>query len=170
MSGPFTSQVALSTPFEPNRNPQYGGNAGPSNITSIEVQSAIEEVKAIALSATVFLALSHYGGNANVGRYTEWYPSEASDVSPIYLTIPTNMRSVTCQTTAANATCTIGVFDLNVSSVTPCYTIVMTAQKRVSYTGAPNLCIFAANALVAIRILTGSINTPELQITFSAVP
>lgn len=44
MAGPFVTPVAESTPFEPNRNPQWGGNAGPSGIVSTETQSAIEEV------------------------------------------------------------------------------------------------------------------------------
>ena len=168
MPAPFTTPVALSVPFEPNRNPQWGGNVGPSGIESTDVQSAIEEAKADALANDRFLILSHYGGNANVGRYTEWYPQEAGDVSPIILSAASLLRTVTCQTTAANATCTLGIFDLNISSVTPVYTIVMAAQKRVVYIGAPNLATFAANALVAIRVLTGSINTPELQVTFSS--
>ena len=71
MSGPFTSPVALSVPFEPNRDPQWNGNAGPSGIQSINVQDAIEEAKADALNADIILLLTHYGGNAIVGRYTE---------------------------------------------------------------------------------------------------
>jgi hypothetical protein len=167
MAGPFTFPVAEAVPFEPNRNPQWGGNVGPSGIQSTDVQSAIEEAKADALANDRFVILSHYGGNANAGRYTEWYSQEAGDVSPIYLVASANLLGITCQTTAANATCTIGVFDLNVSSVTPAYTVVMTAQKRVSYVGTP-LTTFAANALIAMRVLTGSINTPELQVTLSA--
>lgn len=167
MAGPFTFPVAEAVPFEPNRNPQWGGNVGPSGIQSVDVQSAIEEAKADALANDRFVILSHYGGNANVGRYTEWYPQESGDVSPIFLVAAANLLGVTCQTTATNATCTIGIFDLNMSVVTPVYTLVMTAQKRVSYVGTP-LATFTANALIAMRVLTGSINTPELQITFSA--
>jgi hypothetical protein len=65
------TQLAQSTPFEPNRNPQYGGNAGPSGIASLEVQSAIEEVKAyvasIARFAMVFVANGAIGNNTWLG-------------------------------------------------------------------------------------------------------
>ena len=164
MPGPFTSPVALSVPFEPNRDPQWNGNAGPSGIQSINVQDAIEEAKADALNADIILLLTHYGGNAIVGRYTEWYPGEAGDVSPIFTQVATRLIGITCQTTAANATCNIGVFNLNVSSVTPLYTLVMTAQKRVSYTGTP-LAAIPVGALLALRVISGSINTPEIQVT-----
>ena len=62
------TQLAVQTPFEPNRNPQWGGSAGPSGIVSIDVQSAIEEVKAQAFANDRFLVLPNYGGNANTGR------------------------------------------------------------------------------------------------------
>lgn len=42
MPAPFTTPVAKSVPFEPNRNPGFGGGA--SGLTSEESQSAIEEV------------------------------------------------------------------------------------------------------------------------------
>lgn len=172
MPGPFTSPVAIAIPFEPNRDPQWGGNAGPSGIQSINVQDAIEEAKAGALVADIVLVLTDYNGNANAGRYLEWFQASPSDVSPLYITIKTELRGATCQTTAANATCTLGVFDLNVSSVTPLYTVVMTAEKRVSYVGTvlSPLAIIQPNALLAIRVLTGSILTPQMQITLGTAP
>src|SRR5689334_22048079 len=127
MPGPFTFPVAQAIPFEPNRNPGYGGV--PSELESQNVQDAIEEAKQDALNNDRFLILPNYGGNANTGRYLEFFPGQASDVSPLYFSAAARILSVTCQTTAANATCNIGIFDLNVSSVTPIYTIVMTAQK-----------------------------------------
>lgn len=42
MAGPFTTPVAESTPFEPERNPDYNGEVG--TIESENVQDAIEEV------------------------------------------------------------------------------------------------------------------------------
>jgi hypothetical protein len=167
MSGPFTSPVAIAIPFEPDRNPQYGGNAGPSGITSINVQDAIEEAKADALANDRFLVLPSYGGNANTGRYLEVWGGQASDVSPIFFSVSARILSVTLQTTSAQATCNLGIFDLNVSSVVPVYTLVMTNQKRVQFVGDP-LAALAPNSLVAMRITSGSINTPTLQITFSA--
>lgn len=162
------TQSALQTPFIPMRNPGFGGLAQP--FTSVEVQSAIEEALNQAIANDRFLVLSHYGGNANVGRYLEWFPQEGGDSSPIYLAAPAKILGVTLQTTAASATGNVGIFDLNVSAVTPLYTIVMTAQKRVSYTGTPTipLATTAPGALMALRVTSGSINTPSSQLVFSS--
>jgi hypothetical protein len=167
MSGPFTSPVAIAIPFEPDRDPQYGGNVGPSGITSINVQDAIEEAKADALANDRFLVLPSYGGSANTGRYLEVWGGQASNVSPIFFSDASRILSVTLQTKSVQATCSLGIFDLNVSSVVPVYSIVMTNQKRVQFIGTP-LATLAPNALVAMRVTSGSINTPTLQITFSA--
>lgn len=167
MPGPFTSPVALSTPFEPNRNPQYGGNVGPSGITSENVQDAIEEAKADALANDRFLVLGFYGGNANTGRYLEFFAGSASDVSPIFVAVTSRLLTVTFQTTSASATATLGFFDLNVSSVTPVYSLALVAGKRVSATGVP-LATFLPNALIAVSVTSGSLNTPTLQFTLSS--
>lgn len=167
MPGPFTSPVALAVPFEPDRDPQWGGNPGPSGIQSINVQDAIEEAKADALANDRYLILAHYGGNASTGRYLECFPQEGSDTSPIYITVVSRLLSVTYQTTAASATCTIGFFDLNVSSVTPVYSLSLSAAKRVSALGNP-LATFSVNALIAIRVTAGSLNSPTLQFTLSS--
>lgn len=168
MPAPFTTPVAISTPFEPLRNPGFGGL--PQTFVSTNVQDAIEEAFSLAIANDRFLVLNSYGGNANVGRYLEFYPSQASDVAPIYLVNAAKIISVTMQTTAANATCNIGIFDLNVSSVTPLYTIVMAAQKRVSYSGTALLPLAVASpgALLALRVTSGSINTPLSQLTFTS--
>lgn len=154
--------------FEPGRNPGYGGL--PQPFTSKEVQSAIEEALDRAISNDRFLVLPNYGGNANTGRYLEFFPAQASDSSPLFLAAAAKILNVVLQTSSANATCNVGIFDLNVSSVTPIYTIVMTAQKRVSYVGTPTspLGVVAANALLAIRVISGSINTPTCQLVFSS--
>jgi len=161
------TQLAIQTPFEPNRNPQYNGNIGPSGINSIDVQSAIEEVKALAFANDRFVLLAHYQGNSNVGRYLEIFTNESSDTSPIWLVNPANLLAVTLQTTAANSTCTVDFFNLTVSSVAPVYSVPMVAQKRVQFSGAP-LAVLPANSLLAVRVTSGSINTPTMAITLSA--
>lgn len=168
MPAPFTTPVALSVPFEPNRDPHANGQPGSSGLESTDVQNAIEEAKQDSLDNDRYGFLAHYGGNAGAGRYLEFFTQEASDVSPIYVSAAARLRSVTCQTTAANATCTIGFFDLNVSAVTPVYSFNMTAQKRVAFVGSPNLGLFPANALIAIKVISGSINTPEIVFFLSS--
>ncbi len=160
------TQQAIDTPFEPNRNPQWNGNVGPSGLTSIESQSAIEEAYFRAIANDRFLVLASYGGNANTGRYLEFFPTSASDISPIFLLSSSNILLVTFQTSSANATATLGLFDLNISSVTPVYSLAING-KRVSAVGNP-LATFLSNAQIAIRVTSGSINTPTLQLTLSA--
>jgi hypothetical protein len=162
------TQNALDTPFIPNRNPQFNGLAGPSDIESTDVQSAIEEVKADALANDRFLILGYYGGNSNVGRYLEFFPNQDSLSSPLFFTASARILSVSLQTTSASATCNVGIFDINVSTTIPVYTIVMTAQKRVQYVGTPALATLGVNSLIALRVTSGSINSPTLQITLSA--
>lgn len=166
MPAPFATPVAISIPFEPNRNPQWNGNAGPSGLESTDVQSAIEEAKADALANDRFLLLPNFGGNANTGRYLEIFPNQASDTSPIFSSAGLRILSVVLQTTAANTTCTVGIFDINVSTVVPVYSVVMVAQKRVEYIGSP-LATLSANCQLAVRVTSGSINTPSMQIFFS---
>jgi hypothetical protein len=160
-------QEAIDTPFEPNRNPQWGGNVGPSGIDSIETQSAIEEVYGKALANDRFIILASYGGNANTGRYLDFFSSSSSDVSPLYLSVSANLLSVTYQTSSAQSTCAISFFNLTVSSTVPVYTLSMTNAKRAQATGTP-LASFPAGSNVAIRVTSGSLNTPTLQFTFSA--
>lgn len=65
------TQLAGDTPFEANRDPQFNGNLGPSGITSLDTQSAIEEVKSIvtgiARFASVFVANGTVGNNNWLG-------------------------------------------------------------------------------------------------------
>jgi hypothetical protein len=65
------TQDAFGTPFQPNRTPGYGGV--PSEIESLTVQEAIEEVKQDAINNDRFILLASYNGNANSGRYLEFF-------------------------------------------------------------------------------------------------
>lgn len=162
------TQQAIQTPFQPLRNPGFGGVAQP--FTSTDVQNAIEEGLSRAIANDRFVVLPQYGGNANVGRYLEIFSNQASDVSPIFLSAAAKLLTVTLQTTAATATADVGLFDLNVSSTVPVYTVVINNQKRVQYTGSPSapLATFSPMSLFAIRVIAGSINTPTMQVTLSA--
>jgi hypothetical protein len=167
MPSPFTTPVAQSVPFEPNRNPQWGGNPGPSGIQSDNVQDAIEEAKADAIANDKFVLLASYGGNANSGRFLEAFSGQDTSIAPIWLVASSNLFAVTLQTTAASATCTVGLFDYMISTTVPVYTVVMSGVKRVQYSGTP-LAVFSAGALLTVKVISGSINQPSMQITLSA--
>lgn len=156
------TQEAIDTPFEPNRNPGFGGV--PSGIESEDVQNAIEEAKRDAIENDRYVVFGSYGGNANVGRYLEFFPGTDSFEAPVFLPVSSKLLGVVTATTAVDATCTIGFFDLTVSDVVPVYTITFTAQKRVVNTGTPAvpLYVFPVGAQVAVRVTSGSINKPHM--------
>lgn len=167
MPAPFTTPVALSVPFEPNRNPGYGGV--PSDLESVNVQDAIEEAKLDALSNDRYILLSSYNGNANVGRYLEFFPGIASDVIPIDIPVTTRLLTVVLQSSAV-ATGTVSFFDLAVSSTVPVFSISLVSSNIAIATAVPSApnAIIAADANLAIRVTAGSINRPSIYFFLSA--
>lgn len=155
------TQEALDTPFEPMRNPGFNGL--PQTFVSTDVQNAIEEALNKAISNDNFLLLGSHNGNANTGRYLSWFQSIDSSAAPFFQPVASRILSVVAQTTATAATCTIGLFDLNVSSTVPVYTITFSSQKRVSVAGTP-LATLLANSQLAARVTSGSISQPTLYI------
>jgi hypothetical protein len=153
------TQFAIQTPFEPLRNPGYGGV--PSPITSTETQSAIEEALTRAIANDAFLIFASYNGNANSGRNLEVFPGIDMSIAPIFLDANTNVTSIVAATTAANATCTIGFYNNTPAIPVLLYTVTFTAVKRVTLTGLPIFQI-PSNAQLAIKIDSGSINRPHL--------
>ena len=163
MKTPVTiSQVALSTPFIPQRNPDFVGN--PSNITATNVQDAIEQAQNTALLNYRAITLASYNGNANSGRYLEFFNNIASNEAPILLPDPAKLLTVVIATTATNATCDVSFYNFNVSETTAVYTITMSAEKRKIGNGtlATPLYTFPSNALVVIKVSSGSILSPHL--------
>lgn len=169
MPAPFVTPVAVSVPFEPNRNPQYGGNAGPSSIVSTDVQSAIEEVKTIAIGNDRWTIVASYGGNANTGRYLEIFPGTDSLTIPIFFPTVTKLIAVVIQSTDS-PTGTISWYDLNVSSTVPVYSLSLVGTGINSQVGtsASPLYTFPAGAKMAVKISAGSINKPSTYFYLSS--
>jgi hypothetical protein len=161
------TQEAIDTPFTPNRNPGFGGV--PSEIESTNVQDAIEEAKLDALNNDRFLVLGSYNGNANVGRYVEFFPAISSFDAPIFLAASARCLSLVISATA-NTTATLGVFNLAVSSTVPIYSATYNGTTRTSFIGSPASPLFSvpSNAQLAIRVTSGSASKPYLQISLSA--
>jgi len=163
MAGPFTTPVAFSTPFlsEPERS---------NGFVSKNVQEAIEECLALALANDRFLVLAKYNGKANIGRHLEFYSRISSDDAPLYMNGGANILAIIGATTAANATCKIGFFDKNVSETVPLYEIEFSNEKKVEYLGSVLVPLFTIDASgeLVVRVTSGSINKPHLQVTFSS--
>lgn len=154
MPGPFTTPVARSVPFDNSTN----------GFIATECQSAIEEARVSAFNNDLYPLLCSYNGNANPGRYLEFFPGIDSLLAPIDLQTNTKLLSVVAATTAATATCTIGFFNTTVSTTTPVYTITFTAQKTVELNGTAlsPLATFVTGTTLAVRVVTGSINRPYI--------
>lgn len=151
----------MDTPFEPNRNG--------SEIESLNVQDAIEEVKQDALNNDRFILLCSYNGNANTGRYLEFFSGIDSSIAPIFLSAPAKCITFIFASTA-NSTCSLGIFDLNISSTVPIHTINLNNQTRNSQIGSATAPLFltGANSRIALRIISGSANRPHVYFTLSA--
>ena len=66
-------QTALSTPFDPSG----------SILMSTDTESAIKEVLDAGFDASKAFLLAAYNGNANTGRYLEFFNGISSDDAPI---------------------------------------------------------------------------------------
>lgn len=160
MAGPFTFPVAQAVPFEPNRNPQYGGNPGPSGIASENTQDAIEEAKAdaIAYADTVsrWEATCAFDGTGSTGRWLAWTQNNPSNNSP--LVVPKNGAvtelGFSC---TSNATTTITLFKNGVSTGT---TISVAAATSAIVTGL-NVTFVAGNKL-SFQVTSGSSGRPSV--------
>lgn len=160
MPGPFTSPVALSTPFEPNRNPQWGGNAGPSGIQSLNVQDAIEEAKAdvIAYAGTVtrWEATCAFDGNGDVGRWLAWMQDNPSNANP--LVVPRN-GSVTevSFSSDGNSTTTCTLFKNAIATAVT----ISTAGTNSAYLSGLTLAFVAGDKL-SWQVTSGYSHRPSV--------
>jgi len=163
MAGPFTTPVAESVPFlsEPDRD---------NGFSSKNAQDAIEEALALAVSNDVFLVLSQYNGNANVGRHLEFYVGIDSEEAPLVFPRGSNVIAVIARTAATSAICTIGFFDNQISGTVPIYEVIFNGEKQVELIGTALSPLFSiqSGANIEIRITSGAISKPHMQIVFSS--
>lgn len=154
------TQLAIQTPFEPLRNPGYGGVASP--ITSVEAQSAIEEAyrRAIdyALNFSRFVSPCGFDGNATAGRWLGFFQNTASNQTPLTLPKAGKISELTLSTNG-NSTSTHTLFKNGVSTGV---TISTTGNSRATATGL-NIT-FVANDYLSVQTTSGSCNKPIVYI------
>ena len=149
-------QTAISTPFDPSG----------TSLVSTDTESAIKEVLNASFDSSKAFLLAQYGGNAIVGRYLEFFSGIASDAAPIRVINPYKGITIVARSTAVS-TGDIDVLDITVpASPIVLYTITYTATDTVIVSGSPVSPIFtsAANARIALRVSSGSIQKPHLYI------
>jgi len=165
MGAPFTYPVSIALPFEPNRSPIFDGSPGPSGIMSENAQDAIEEALALAIANDRFPLLFAYNGNANTGRYLEFFNNIDSNIAPIYLSAAVKCLTIVGQTTAVNSNAKVGFFRDGILL----YEFDFANNKRVIVTGTVFVPIFsfAGLAELSIRVTSGSVNRPHFYAFFS---
>lgn len=159
-------KVLFGTTIPDARDVPYNNTV--SLLTATNTQSAIDELNVLISGSSRAFTFAQYNGNGNPGRYLEWWLGIASNIAPISVVGPLKVLAMFTRTTAANATCTIGYY--NVAAGLPgtlLYTETLTAQKQKFTTGTTAVPIFTlpANGSLAVRVDSGSINTPHLYIT-----
>lgn len=163
MADVIHSPVAWTVPFEsePERN---------NGLVSKTVQEAIEEVKGLAESNERFLVLPQYNGNANTGRYLEFFAGIDSSDAPLVFASAASIISIICSTTSPSSDATLGFYNLfaDPGATTPLYTLDMNNQKTKIDTGLP-LFIIPTNGLLAVKVDSASILKPHVQVVFSSI-
>lgn len=160
------TQTAFQTPFESEPDRSNG-------FSSKDVQTAIEEALALAISNDKFLVLSQYNGNGNTGRLLEFYSGIDSEDAPlVFGTGATNVISIICSTTGNSSNATLGFYNIAVDPnfLTPLYTLSMNGLKTKKDIGTALLPLFVipGNALLAIKVDSSSIQKPHMQMVFSS--
>ena len=152
------TQTAIQTPFEPNRNPGFGGL--PQSFTSTDAQNAIEEAKAAAFNNDRYSLQCSYNGNANVGRYLEIFGGLDSLSAPFIF--PENARVVTVTLgNVAVSTFTVGFFK-TADLVTPVFSLSLIAQISSVFNGFAYA--FVQYDQLVMRVTAGSANKPYCRI------
>jgi hypothetical protein len=159
--GPFTTPVAISTPFEPNRNPIWNGVAGPSGITSQDVQGAIEEVKTFAENTSRFMVSPGFDGNATVGRYLEFSSNVDSNIAGFVTPRAAVIKELSL-VVAANSTMTVQLRKWDGVTETVLTSISLAAARKSSVTGLS--VSLAANDEIRAYVSAGSATRPIMNI------
>lgn len=134
-----------------------------AQINKLTVQEAIEFTYNLVTSSSRSFTQFSYGGNANTGRYLEFFPAIDTNEAPLYVVNALSVYSIVARTTAVNATCTIGFYN----DTTLLHTITFSAVKQVIVTATPPTPIFTlpATGQLKVKIDSGSIAKPHLYIT-----
>lgn len=165
MAGPFTTPVAKSVPFESEPERSNG-------FQSKDVQEAIEEALALAISNDRYLVLCDYNGNANNGRLLEFFSGIDSYDAPLHFNGDTLISSIICSTTANNSGATLEFFDkfADPNLLSPLYSFSMGGQKTQEIIGSPIAPLFTipSTGELVVRVRSGNIQKPHMQIIFSS--
>ena len=158
MGGFATTNVCFSTPFE--SDPER-----PNGFVSKNAQEAIEEALALAVANDRFPLLFSYGGNANNGRYLEFFNNIDSNDAPIFFDSGSKCLAIVGATTSGSSNAKVGFFRDGVLL----YEFDFNGNKRVVITGSIAAPIFTLAAMgeLSVRVTQGSVLKPHFYAFFS---
>lgn len=160
MPAPFTTPVALSVPFIPNRTSAASGNI-PSGIMSINVQDAIEEGLVTALNNDRYPFIASYNGAAGNGKYLEVYPGNDSASAPFQVPDESIIKTISYLATA-NSTGVFGFYDIKTSPSVLLFQLSVSGSKDVTWLDMNY--VITPDTHIAIKVDSGSFNKPALTI------
>jgi hypothetical protein len=168
MPGPFTTPVAGSVPFEPNRNPGYGG--GPSGIESTDVQNAIEEVVGIVTSkarfAMVFCHNSTVGNNNWLG-FSELVPS---NTTPLIIPVASQLKEIAFSYNGLSVDGQMKIYKNGLLPGNVIYTMTLTNQNNFILVSGLNILLAQGDRISAQWVDTGqNPSDAALQFFFQTV-
>lgn len=152
----YLSPVAKAVPYDNSV----------SGLAATDVKGAIDELKTLVLSSSKAFTFGQYNGNANAGRYLEFFSGISSEEAPIVVIGPLNVLTIIARTTGVNATCTLGFYDITPVTPVLLYTVTFSAVKQVVLSAvSPGLFTLPAAGALAIKVDSGSIAKPHLYFT-----
>lgn len=154
MKSPFVylSPVARSIPFD---------NANTPGLPETELQSVIEHIWEDLGNADRYTFQATYGGNANVGRYLEFFPSIDSLEAPAILPETSRIVIVTAGTVSSSGDFTIGFFK-STDLVTPIGSItLLNGISRQTFALSIDVNAFDE---IAVRVTSGLRVKPFMRI------
>lgn len=160
MPAPFTTPVALSVPFMPNRTSTASGNV-PSGIMSINVQDAIEETLNTALNNDRYPFIASYNGNAGNNKYLEVYQGNPTNTAPFQIPDTSIIRTISYLATA-NSTGTISFYNRVTGTDVLLFNLVINGSKDETWRDLDYP--IAADTHISIKVSSGSFNKPALTV------
>lgn len=149
------TQTADQTPFEaePLR---------PNGFTVITVQEAIEQGLNRALSNDKYPVFASYNGNAN-NRSLEMWPGINMAIGPFRVFKETYLLSIVIAA-SANSNGAVALYDRNVSTTVPVYTIPYggASQNQAEGTFNAPLATFLPLAQIEARVINASAKRPHI--------
>lgn len=149
------TQTADQTPFEAEPNRANG-------FTVVNVQEAIEQGLNRALSNDKYPVFASYKGNAK-NRSLEMFPGLAMNIAPFRVFKTTYLLSIVISA-SANSNGTVALYDRNVSTTVPVYTIPYggASQNQAEGTFNAPLATFLPLAQIEVRVITAAAKRPHI--------